>query len=160
MEHLWTPWRMRYINEHKGYDSCVFCVAQELEDCFENLIIFRGEQAFVILNRYPYNNGHLMVVPNQHVDRLEDIPPEVQEEMMILATKATIVLRKLYHPHGFNLGINIGSAAGAGIAEHLHLHIVPRWSGDNNFVSVIGQTRVLPEELSETYQRIYDAWRE
>lgn len=158
MEHLWSPWRMQYITEHKSYETCVFCVAKAMEDCFDNLIVYRGKYAFVILNRYPYNNGHMMVVPYEHVSSPSDLPPEALSEIMQLATQGVSVLRGLYHPEGFNIGINVGSAAGAGIAEHLHMHIVPRWTGDNNFISVIGKTRVLPEELSETYLRIYEAW--
>jgi ATP adenylyltransferase len=159
MEHLWAPWRMQYVNAHKSYDACVFCVAQTLEDGFENLIVYRGEYAFVILNRYPYNSGHLLVVPYQHVDTLEGLCPEARDELMALATRTVSILSELYHPQGFNLGINLGTAAGAGIAEHLHMHAVPRWGGDTNFISIVGKTRVLPEELSETYQRLYDAWR-
>lgn len=151
---------MQYISEHKSYEACVFCVAQSMDDGFENLIVYRGEHCFVILNRYPYNNGHMMVVPYEHINTPENLEGDTMKEMMELATKAVQVLRKLYHPEGFNLGINVGSSAGAGIAEHLHMHVVPRWGGDTNFISVVGKTRVLPEELSETFQRIFDAWRE
>ena len=158
MEHLWSPWRMQYINEHQDYEGCVFCVACNGDDCFENLIVKRGQNTFVILNRYPYNSGHLLVVPYQHCDSLEGLTEEARNEMMALASRSVEILTQLYHPQGLNLGINLGTAAGAGIAEHVHMHIVPRWGGDTNFMSVVGQTRVLPEELSETYRRIQMEW--
>ncbi len=159
MEHLWTPWRMQYINEHHTYENCVFCTAARLEDGFENLIVERGENAFVILNRYPYNNGHLLVVPYKHCDSLDALSVETRNEIMMLTNSAIKILRVLYNPQGFNIGINLGDVAGAGLAEHVHLHVVPRWAGDTNFMSIIGQTRVLPEELAETYQRVFEAWR-
>lgn len=150
---------MQYINEHHNYEDCVFCVAVCLEDGFENLIVERGKNAFVILNRYPYNNGHLLVVPYKHCDSLDALSIEARNEMMALANSAVKILRALYNPQGFNVGINLGAVAGAGLAEHVHLHVVPRWGGDTNFMSVVGQTRVHPEELAETYQRIFEAWR-
>jgi len=150
---------MQYINEHHNYENCVFCTAARLEDGFENLIVERGENAFVILNRYPYNNGHLLVVPYKHCDSLDALSVETRNEIMTLTNSAIKILRVLYNPQGFNIGINIGDVAGAGLAEHIHLHVVPRWGGDTNFMSIIGQTRVLPEELAETYQRIFEAWR-
>lgn len=159
MEHLWTPWRMQYINEHPHYENCVFCTAARLEDGFENLIVERGENAFVILNRYPYNNGHLLVVPYKHCDSLDALSIDTRNEIMALANSAVKILTTLYNPQGFNVGINLGDVAGAGLAEHVHLHVVPRWGGDTNFMSIIGQTRVLPEELAETYQRVFEAWR-
>jgi len=150
---------MQYINEHHNYENCVFCTAARLEDGFENLIVERGENAFVILNRYPYNNGHLLVVPYKHCDSLDALSVETRNEIMTLTNSAIKILRVLYNPQGFNIGINIGDVAGAGLAEHIHLHVVPRWGGDTNFMSIIGQTRVLPEELAETYQRVFEAWR-
>ena len=147
-----------YFQRDRTDPTCVFCAALESEDTPENLIIHRGERAYVILNLYPYSNGHLMVVPYQHCQEMAELPKETLEEMICTASKAVEILENIYHPQGFNLGMNIGSPAGAGIAGHLHMHVVPRWSGDANFISVIGQTRVLPETLEETYERLKTAW--
>ncbi len=157
MKHLWSPWRMRYINEFKK-DGCVFCAALQQEDGSENLIVARGERAFVIMNAYPYTSGHLMVLPYQHAPDLSDLDSETRAEMFELVTKASQVLREIYSPEGFNIGINMGEAAGAGIEEHIHIHVVPRWMGDTNFMTAVGQTRVLPEALEETFRRVKDAW--
>jgi ATP adenylyltransferase len=148
---------MRYLYSVKR-NGCVFCHALEQEDGPENLIVFRGKKTFVILNAFPYTSGHLMVIPYQHVSDISELDPETRAEMMELVTKATKVLRELYTPQGFNIGINMGEAAGAGIAEHIHIHIVPRWNGDTNFMTAVGETRVLPEELSQTYRRVKEAW--
>ena len=153
MKHIWSPWRMEYLEGHKG-EECVFCIAQEMPDGVENLIAHRGEHAYVILNRFPYTSGHIMVNPYKHVSTLEELDPETRAEMMELTTKCTSVLRNIYQPQGFNVGVNMGSAAGAGVPAHIHIHIVPRWAGDTNFMSTVGQTRVLPEELDVTYERI------
>lgn len=158
MDHIWTPWRMKYIQEQHDYKGCIFCLAAEAEDGLENLIFFRGEHNFMILNRYPYTSGHLMCVPYAHEERLQDLSRDARAEMMELATRAVDVLQVVYHPEGFNIGLNLGEMAGAGIAEHLHLHIVPRWGGDTNFMSAVGSTRILPESLEETYQRVKAAW--
>lgn len=157
MEHLWSPWRMIYIQSPKEI-NCIFCAVQTQPDNPENLVIARGARVFIILNRYPYTSGHLMVVPNDHMPSLEDLDAATRAEMMEAAQQAMQVLRLVYHPQGFNLGINIGEAAGAGITEHVHLHVVPRWLGDTNFMSSLGQTRVLPESLEETYQRVKSGW--
>lgn len=138
----------------------MFCRVQIQNSDVENLIVFRARKAFVILNRYPYTSGHLMVVSNIHLPTLEDLDPETRAEMMELATTGMRILRKVYQPEGFNFGANIGAAAGAGIAGHVHLHVVPRWRGDTNFMSALADTRVLPEELDETYRRIYTAWNQ
>ncbi len=159
MNHLWSPWRMEYIENSKE-DGCVFCNVQEKEDSAENLIAFRGEHAYVILNRYPYTSGHLMVVPFQHTASLEGLDPQTRAEMMELTTRCMTVLRKVYNPQAFNVGANIGEAAGAGVKEHVHIHIVPRWAGDTNFMSDVGETRVLPESLEQTYQRIKKGFAE
>ncbi len=156
--HLWSPWRMKYIENQEKKAGCIFCTALELEDGTENLILYRGESAFVILNRFPYTTGHLMVVPNLHRPTLSELSPAVRTEMMELVTHATLVLDKAYQPNGYNIGINIGSAAGAGVADHIHIHVVPRWVGDANFMSTLGETRVLPELLADTYQRLASAW--
>ncbi len=153
---------MTYIQNDlkKPGGGCVFCAAQEMPDGPGNLIIHRGARAFVILNRYPYTTGHLMVVPNVHEADLENLDEAARAEMMSLAARAIRVLRQVYHPQGFNVGMNLGRVAGAGIAEHLHMHIVPRWGGDTNFMSSIGGTRVLPEALEDTYRRVRKAWEE
>jgi ATP adenylyltransferase len=145
---------MTYIENHEKIDGCVFCEAQAMHDSVENLIAYRGGHAYVILNRYPYTGGHLMVVAMDHKPNLEALDPATRAEMMELASRCTTVLNKLYKPHGFNVGANIGEAAGAGVAGHVHIHIVPRWKGDTNFMSSLGETRVIPEALEVTYQRV------
>ena len=158
MKYLWSPWRMTYIEKHKDEQGCAFCKVMEKPDGPENLIVFRGQRAFVILNRYPYTSGHLMVVPYVHQSSLEALKANIRAEIMELATQGITVLRQVYNPQGFNIGINIGEAAGAGITEHVHLHIVPRWTGDTSFMSSLGQTRVLPESLEDTYRKIKEEW--
>jgi ATP adenylyltransferase len=165
MEHLWTPWRMKYLqgeDKPTGADSgdCIFCAKPaQTPDCdVDNLIVRRGSHAFVILNRYPYNNGHLMVVPYLHVPSLEHLDLPTLTELMALVKQALAVLREVYAPQAFNLGVNIGEAAGAGIAEHVHFHVVPRWAGDTNYMTVVGQTRIIPEDLTETCQRLCAVW--
>lgn len=160
MKYIWSPWRMSYIQKHKDESGCVFCEAQGVADGPENLILFRGQRAFVILNRYPYTSGHLMVVPYQHEASLEGLDAETRAELLELANLIMNMLGEEYHAQGFNVGINIGEAAGAGITEHVHLHVVPRWLGDTNFMSSLGETRVLPETLEDTYLRLKKAWGE
>ena len=160
MHYIWSPWRMTYIENHTTEQACVFCAALALPDGPENLIVFRGQRAFVILNRFPCTSGHLMVVPHVHEPSLEGLDPATRAEMMELATQSIRVLRAVYQPQAFNIGVNIGEAAGAGIAEHVHMHIVPRWVGDTNFMSTLAETRVLPEALDETYRRVREAWGE
>ena len=158
MKRLWAPWRMKFI-ETKTSD-CVFCLVQKEADGPGNLVIFRGKKSFVILNRYPYTSGHFMVVANDHRSSLEDLDAETRAEMMELATQGMGVLRRVYHPHAFNMGANIGEAAGAGIAEHVHIHVVPRWTGDSNFMLPLADTKVMPEALEDTYARLRRAWEE
>jgi len=159
MENLWSPWRMKYISgDGTPAGECVFCQAPLQADGPQNLILHRGEHVFAMLNRYPYTSAHLMIVPFAHVASIEDLGAAVRAEMMEMVSHSLGVLRAVYHPEGFNIGINMGSAAGAGIAEHAHIHVVPRWGGDTNFMSTIGETRVLPEELEETYKRVHHGW--
>ena len=159
MDHIYSPWRKEYFDRDKNKPACVFCEAAKQPDNPENLIVFLGKLAFVILNRYPYTSGHLMVVPYMHSKDMADLSDDTLLEMMQLTQKAVRVLGQEYQPQGFNIGMNLGAVAGAGITEHLHMHVVPRWQGDANFVSVIGQTRVLPETLEETYHRMREAWK-
>jgi ATP adenylyltransferase len=158
MRHLWAPWRMEYIKEgHQGPD-CLFCTLLAMEDGFQNLILYRGKQAFVVLNRYPYTNGHTMVVPFEHQPSLVDLDEETLHEMIRLTKRGLEVLREAYAADGFNLGGNIGQAAGAGIEEHVHLHLVPRWRGDTNFMATTADTRVIPVSLEETYTLLRKIW--
>ena len=150
---------MEYIESNKE-ESCVFCLAEEMEDGPENLIAFRGEHSYVILNRYPYTSGHLMVVPFDHKAHLEDLDPQTRAEMMELTTRCIVALRAIYRPEAFNMGANIGESAGAGVKAHVHIHIVPRWAGDTNFMTVVGDVRVLPEALGRTYERVRKAFLE
>ena len=153
MEHLWSPWRLAYITGAGQATGCVFCTALADPDA-DPLILFRGKTCFVILNLFPYNNGHLMVIPNRHVATLASATPDELRELIGLTRDAEIALAEAYAPHGMNLGINLGKPAGAGILDHLHMHVVPRWTGDTNFMTVIGQTRVLPEELPVTAAKL------
>ncbi len=162
MEHLWSPWRMNYLTgqaqDPPGPTGCIFCDKPAENRDTDNLIVFRGELAFVILNLYPYNNGHLMVVPYAHVATPEALDAPTLTEMMLLTNQALTALRTLYTPPAFNIGMNIGTAAGAGIAAHVHLHVVPRWSGDTNFMTVTAGARVIPEDLRITQRRLVEAW--
>lgn len=155
MDRLYTPWRWDYIVNPKPTD-CPFCdyLAQNPAHDAENNILLRGQNAFIVLNRFPYSNGHIMVLPNRHVSMLEDLSESCLAEVMRLTTYCTNILSRAYHAHGFNVGINLGKAAGAGMEAHLHVHIVPRWEGDTNFMPVIGKTRTLPEVLDDTYRRL------
>jgi ATP adenylyltransferase len=160
-ERLHAPWRMEYI-EKAGQPApcCIFCEKPRETRDEENYVIYRAERNFIILNVFPYNNGHLMVIPYQHTSDLTALPPETMTEMMQLTALAIKALRRVMCPEGFNIGMNLGHPAGAGIAEHLHLHIVPRWSGDTNFMPVLGNTRVLPESLERTWVKVRAALEE
>ena len=158
MDYLWTPWRYQYITTSDKPCECVFCVAARGGDDRETLVVYRGKANFVILNRFPYTSGHVMVVPVEHVATLEELSEEAMIEMFRLARDCERHVRAVYHPEGLNLGMNIGKSAGAGIAGHLHLHVLPRWTGDTNFMTVVGETRVLPEDLEVTWQRLRAAW--
>jgi ATP adenylyltransferase len=154
MDYLWTPWRYTYVSSVDKADGCIFCQLLALGDDGKALIVHRGDFNFIILNAFPYTSGHVMVVPYEHVDRLNRLPEAAAEEMMALTRHLETVLVDLYHPDGVNLGMNIGKAAGAGVAGHIHMHVLPRWVADANFMTVIGETRVLPEALEETYRRL------
>jgi ATP adenylyltransferase len=149
---------MEYILTPKSDEGCIFCNALKQADGPGNLIVHRGSKAFVMLNRFPYTSGHLMIVPYEHQPSLDLLEAGSRADIMELAARAVQVLQGLYAPQGFNLGMNIGNAAGAGISEHVHLHVVPRWIGDTNFMSSVSQTRVLPELLEETYHRVSEVW--
>ena len=154
MDYLWTPWRYTYVSNVDKVAGCIFCDRSALSDERRARIVHRGEHCFIILNAYPYTAGHVMVVPYEHVDELQKLSRPAVEEMMLLTQRMEGVLRKLYRPDGINLGMNIGKAAGAGIAGHIHMHVLPRWIADANFMSVVGETRVLPEDLETTWERI------
>jgi len=159
---LWAPWRMKYIVEGKDNSpvssmkskKCVFCAILEEKDCVENLILKRGEYCYIVLNKYPYSNGHLMVVPFRHIRDLEDLVSKEYNEIFSFVQLSVSVLKKSFRADGFNVGFNIGETAGAGIAKHLHMHIVPRWNGDHNMMSVISETRILPESLEASYSTL------
>lgn len=159
MDYLWTPWRYAYITGADQPDpvkskECLFCARLKDTDDRRSLIVYRGKHNYIILNAYPYTNGHVMVVPNAHVDELGKLSADAAAEVMHLSQRMERVLRELYHPDGMNMGMNIGKAAGAGIASHIHMHVLPRWIADANFMSVIGETRMLPETLDVTWERI------
>ena len=157
MERLWSPWRARYIASgvDSERDECVFCLlAGHPEDDETNFVLHRASNAFIVLNLYPYITGHLMVVPYLHTSEFDSLAKEISDELMDLAKTAQTALREVYKPSGFNMGMNLGSAAGAGIADHLHIHLLPRWSGDTNFMTTVGESRVLPEDLPTTYSKL------
>jgi ATP adenylyltransferase len=154
MDHLWSTWRYNYITSINHETGCVFCrINQEHRDA-ENYVIHRANLNFMLLNLFPYTSGHLMIVPYEHQAELASLSTATTTEMMELAKRAQIALQAEYKPDGFNIGMNLGHSAGAGVADHLHLHVVPRWTGDANFVSIIGETRVLPEDLSVTSNKL------
>ena len=157
MERLWSPWRARYIASgvDANAEGCVFCrIAGDPEHDESNFVVHRATQAFVVLNLYPYITGHLLIVPYLHTSELDAIGKEITDEMMDLTKRAQTALREVYSPSGFNVGMNLGAAAGAGIADHVHIHVLPRWSGDTNFMTTVGETRVIPEDLQTTYGKL------
>jgi ATP adenylyltransferase len=157
---IWAPDRFKYVKDSSkdAEEECVFCAKQAEDDDEANLIVHRGERCFVILNLYPYTNGHLMVTPFDHVGRLQDVPAETTAEMMDLAQRSMRQLEEVYAPHGFNLGLNQGRVAGAGVEHHIHLHVVPRWGGDTNFMPVIADTKVMPQTLEQSYEALKGAF--
>jgi ATP adenylyltransferase len=165
MDYLWSPWRYTYVSSGSpadstsGQASCLFCrIASESDDA-RNYVVLRADRNLVLLNRYPYTTGHLMIAPYAHVATLEEAEAATLEEMMRLAQRAEKALRVVYRPSGLNLGFNIGESAGAGIAGHIHMHVLPRWAGDTSFITTIGETRVLPEALETTYEKLSEALR-
>jgi ATP adenylyltransferase len=157
LERLWSPWRARYIASgvDAQQDGCVFClIANDPDHDEANFVLYRGQHCFVLLNLYPYISGHLMIVPYLHTSEFDSVPKEITDEMMDLTKRSQTALREVYSPAGFNMGMNLGNAAGAGIADHLHIHLLPRWGGDTNFMTTVGETRVLPEDLPTTYSKL------
>jgi ATP adenylyltransferase len=153
LDRLWSPWRLEYVTRAEPDTGCVFCDAPR-PPAPDSLIVFEGSACYIILNLYPYNNGHLMVVPYRHAANLRDLSEAELHEIGLLTQRAESALAEAYQPHGFNIGINLGKPAGAGVLEHLHVHVVPRWSGDTNFMTVIGNMRVLPEDLGASAARL------
>ena len=160
MDYLWTPWRYAYVSGIDQYSGCVFCDLPRAGNDAKVGIVHRGRNCYVILNAYPYTAGHVMIVPFAHLDELQKLPVDAAHEMMDLSQRMERVLRELYKPDGINLGMNIGKAAGAGVAGHIHMHALSRWVADANFMTVVGETRVLPESLERTYERIKGAMAE
>lgn len=158
MKHLWAPWRRAYVENPEQEPGCLFCTRAAQPDGPDSLIVQRGRHAFVILNRYPYTSGHLMVVPFAHVASLELLSEEALDELMRLAARSLAALRRAFQAPAFNLGANIGEAAGAGVADHVHLHVVPRWPGDTNFMTTTADVRVIPIALEDAYNRLRAAW--
>lgn len=158
MDQLWSPWRLEYILGPKD-GTCVFCEKIDPRNDRAEHVLWRGELTFMVLNRYPYNNGHLLILPYAHLASLEDLPPQTLTEMMLLVNRGLAALREAMHPHGFNIGVNLGKIAGAGIESHVHVHVVPRWGGDTNFMTTISETRNIPELLDQTYDRLSSVLR-
>ncbi len=162
MKTMWAPWRMEYILSEKDNEpgACIFCSRLEQDKDKENLILRRGRRAFIIMNRYPYNNGHLMVVPNRHSGDILELPPAEHAEVFELIQLSVKALNEVMHPQAFNIGMNLGRVAGAGVTDHLHYHIVPRWNGDTNFMPVLTDTKVVSEALDQSYDKLLKAIRE
>jgi ATP adenylyltransferase len=157
MDYLFTPWRYTYIVDATKNDRCIFCDLLALRDDAKALIVLRGEKNFVVLNRFPYTSGHVMIVPYAHLANLSDCDADVLMDMMQLAQRVQLALASAYQPEGYNLGMNLGRCAGAGVLGHLHLHLLPRWPGDANFMTVTGETRVQPEDLATTFDKLRSA---
>jgi len=156
-ERIWAPWRLAYVSDASkdAEEECIFCAKPAEDDDEANLIVHRGERCFVILNLYPYTNGHLMIAPYAHSGALQALPAETVAEMMALSQRAITVLEGNYQPHGFNVGFNQGRVAGAGVEHHIHMHVVPRWGGDTNFMPVLADTRVMPQTLEQSYAALH-----
>jgi ATP adenylyltransferase len=160
MDYLWTPWRYAYITGQKADQECIFCDIARFKEDESNFVVYRGSHCYICLNAFPYTSGHVMIIPYEHLDELQKLPTATAQEMMTLSQRTEAVLRGLYHPDGINLGMNIGAAAGAGVAGHVHMHVLPRWVADANFMTVVGETRVLPESLEITWKRMTKAFAE
>ena len=157
---IWAPWRLAYVKDAAKdiEEDCIFCAKPAAEDDRSNLIVYRGERCFVMLNLFPYTSGHLMVAPHDHIGRLQDLPADALTETLLFAQRAMRRLEDVYEPHGYNVGFNQGRAAGAGVEHHIHLHVVPRWSGDTNFMPVIADTKVMPQTLEQSYDALKEAF--
>jgi ATP adenylyltransferase len=154
MENLWAPWRDKYIKNVGKVKGCFLCQHLKLKDGLKSLIPYKGKYSFIILNRFPYNNGHLLISPVRHIKNLEDLSDEEVNEIFSLVRRIIPILKKVYRPQGFNIGLNLGACAGTSVADHMHLHIVPRWEGDTNYMPVIGGAKIIPESLKESCRRI------
>ena len=154
MDHLWTPWRYQYVSTGGDSPGCIFCEALKRNNDAETLILFRGRHNFILLNRFPYTTGHAMIAPFAHGGELDKAPADVLSEMMLLAQRLQRAFGELYRPDGYNLGMNLGRVAGAGVADHLHLHVLPRWTGDTSFMTTVSETRLEPEDLAITYDKL------
>ena len=160
MERIWAPWRQSYVSNNRSDTSCIFCPGHEGINDRERLILARSDHSLIMLNRYPYTGGHLMVAPLRHTAELDDLSDAELLDMMYLLRRGRSLLKRVANPDGFNVGINLGKAAGAGVEDHLHIHIVPRWNGDSNFMTVVGDVRVIPDGLTEAYERLSTALAE
>lgn len=160
MEHIYAPWRKDFIEKKEKEEGCIFCRRKDLNVSLESLVIYKGRLSFILLNKYPYNNGHLMVAPYSHVGDFLELKDDELLDLSQNIRLAVAIIKKAYNPQGFNIGMNIGSIAGAGVADHLHWHIVPRWGGDTNFMPVVGETKVLHEILSDTFDRLLPVVRD
>lgn len=160
MDHIWAPWRMEYVSgETAKINGCIFCEIVKEKDDSVHHVVYRGKHCYAVLNKFPYNNGHVMVIPYMHAEDLLLVPEEVQAECQGLINKTIKALRRVFNPQGINIGLNMGSAAGAGIAEHIHYHILPRWLGDTNFMPVLAGAKVISESLDSTYKKLKEAYK-
>lgn len=160
MQQLWAPWRLQYVINTGEDEGCIFCTKPKQDTDRDNLILYRSNHAFIIMNLYPYNNGHLMIVPYQHAQDLDGLADDLLTELITLTRKAQNIMKQVFAAQGFNIGINVGKAAGAGIDEHIHIHIVPRWAGDTNFMPVLGDIKVIPQHIWAAYDLLLPFFRE
>lgn len=159
MDYLWSPWRYQYVTGLRTQLTCIFCeFAKSPERDRDNLVVYRAQRNLIVLNRFPYSSGHVMIAPYEHVATLDAASPETVQEMILLTREAQRRMREIYRPSGFNIGMNLGESAGAGIADHIHMHLLPRWSGDTSFITTVAETRVLPEDLAETWSKLHHAF--
>jgi ATP adenylyltransferase len=159
LDRLWSPWRSEYVASGSAADSgsqgCIFCtIREDVNNDEANFVVYRSSLSFIVLNRYPYISGHLLIVPNEHVGELDAAPKDTTDELMDLTKRSQTELREAYHPDGFNIGMNLGHVAGAGIVDHIHIHIMPRWAGDTSFMTTVSETRVISEDLTTTYRKL------